>query len=442
MLTDLDRFSQILRRRLYLILAICACGVIVAPFLPMIVHPTYSATARLLVVNEASKTTVDASADVPTIAKSGAVLDRVRSRLKLSSDSEDFRKRVKAKVPAHSSIMEITFSDGDSDRAAVVANAIADETVVYYREIATQRYEDVTRQLGQTIVQLRSKIDGVNERLQRVSVDNPYANSDRASDDLTAQIGTLKMVRNQAYADLLADRATANALAGQGSKITGIVDREALKNDPVYSALEMQIAADEATLAVQSATYTDVNPALVSVREKVARERIQLRDAKAAALRKRADSSPSYASQALAVGSAAGKVAGDEARLRALDTQIADDERHLRDTFGPGASVQVLRAERDAAEQQYLAVTQRLSTAQADQTQAASLGTLVVVDRAVTYTALWKLIFALLPFIYSLFVCAFAVAAAYAVESLDRRFRDSREIEALYGRPVFEIGKR
>ena len=442
MLTDLDRFWQIVRRRIYVIVAICGCGAIVAPFVPMILHPTYHATARLLVVNEVSKTTVDASADVPTIAQSGAVLERVKDRLKLDGDLEDFRRRVKAKVPAHSSIMEITAGDRDADRAATIANAIADETVLYYRQIATQRYQDVTQQLGQTIVQLRSQIDGVNKRLQKVSVDNPYANSDKASDDLTAQIGTLKMIRNQAYADLLADRATSSALADQGSKIGGIVDREALKNDPVYTALEAQIAADEATLAVQNATYTSANPALISVREKVALERSQLQDAKAAALQKRADSSTTYATQTLAERSAAGKVAGDEARLRALDTEIADDERHLRDTFGPGASVQVLRAERDAAQQQYLAVTQRLSTAQADQTQAASLGTLVVVDRAVAYTALWKLVFTLFPLIYALFVCALAVAAAYGLETIDRRFRDSREIEEFYGRPVFEIGRQ
>ena len=437
----LERFSQIVRRRVYAIVAVCMCGVIAAPFVPLMIHPSYRATARVLVVNEATKATEDASSDLPAIAQSSAVLERVRSRLKVEDDLETFRKHVKAKASAHSSIMEITYRDRDDRRAGTIANAIADETVVYYREIATGRYDDVTRQLSGTIVQLRAQINNVNGELQRLSADNPYANSDRASEDLTTHIGELRTVRDQAYADLLSDRAADAALAGQGPRIAGIVEREVLASDPVYSAIEKQLATDEAMLAVQSATYTDANPAVASLRARLDLERTQLRKAAAAALQSRKGSSVTYASNVLEQRKAAGKAAGDEARVQALDGQIAEAQRHLRETFGPGASVQVLRAERAAAQQQYLEVTQRLSSARADATQAASLGTLVVVDRAVADTAMWKTLLGLLPVLYALFICGLAIAAAYALENIDRRFRDARELEEFYGRPVFEIGR-
>ncbi len=442
MLSEVTRFAQIVRRRLIVILMICVCGAAVAPLLPHLIQPLFHATARLLVVNEATKDTSATSVDLPSIAQSSEVLTRVKNRVLVDKELVAFRKDVSAKVLPRSSIMEVTYRDRDSERAATIANAVADETVVYYREISTRRYDDVIKQLSGTIAQLRSQINGIDKRLQFVSIDNPYANlSDKASDDLTTQLGTLRTLRDQAYADLLADRAADSALASQGPKIAGIVQREALNSDPTYTALEAKLAADEATLAAQSASYTSSNPTLIATKEKVEFERGQLRAAEAAALQRHTGSSQSYASNALEQRKAAGKAAGDEARVQALNAEIADAERQLRETVGPGATVGILRAERDAAQQQYLALTQRLSAAQADATQAASLGTLVVVDRAIPDTSVAQLFFAYFPLVYSLLVCGLAIGVAYVLEGIDRRFREPKDLEDLYGRPVFEIGK-
>jgi capsular polysaccharide biosynthesis protein len=439
MQSGIERFAQIVRRRFYLILAVCICGVALSPFLPRMLHVTYHATARLLVVNEAQKDTTSAGADLPTIAQSSAVLERVKRKLKLDEDVIAIRKAVKGKVLARSSIMEVTYRDQDPDRAALIANTVADETAVYYHEIATGRYDDVIRRLNENIAQRKAEVDAVNKRLQLAAVNNPYANASKASDDLMGQIGNLQALRDQAYADLLADRAALSAVTAQGPKIAGIVRQEALKSDAVYTGVEAQLALDEAALSVQRATYTDSNPAVISVREKVILERKQLRTMEAASLRKHRGSSATFASNALDEGKAAGKVASDEARVQAYDGEIAVAQQHFRETFGPGASIAVMHAERDAAQQQYLALVQRLSEAQADATQAASLGTLVVVDRALAGESLWRMVFAYFPLVYGLFVCALALAAAYAAESLDRRLRHPEDLEDLYGRPVFEI---
>jgi hypothetical protein len=219
------------------------------------------------------------------------------------------------------------------------------------------------------------------------------------------------------------------------------VQQEVLERDPVYTRIQAQLAGDEAALAEKRATYTDENPAVASLAAKVDLERKHLRAVEAKSLRSRSGSSPSYASNLLEEQKAAGTVAGDEARVRALDAQIADAERHLRETFGPGAAAGGLRAERDAAQQQYLSLTQRLSSAQADAAQAASLGTLVVVDRAIPEKAKWELLFAYFPLVYALLVCLLALAGASVAESMDRRFRDSQDLEDFYGRPAFEIGE-
>jgi uncharacterized protein involved in exopolysaccharide biosynthesis len=412
-----------------------------APILPRIIQASYDATAHLLVVSEAVKDTSAVSVDLPSIAKSSEVVGRVKRKLNLDDDVDALRKHIKAKVLPRSSVLEITYRDTDKIRAARITNAIADETSTYYHEIATGRYDDVTLKMSKTIAQLRSKIDDANARLQNASVNNPYADSDKASDNMTTQVASLHALRDQAFADLIADSAAYSALKAQGPKIAGIVEHEILAHDPAYSDMEAQVAADEALLATQRATYTDTNPAVVSQAEKVALERKQLNDARAGALRSRTASSPSYAQNVLDQRTAAGKAAGDRARVQALDAQIAVAEQQIRATFGPGSPVQALRAERDAAQQQYLALTQRLSAAQADAAQAASLGTLVVVDRAIPNASRWQLLFEYFPLIYALVVCALAIAAAYAVENVDRRFWDSKDLEDLYGQPVFEIGK-
>ena len=440
MLDALERFSHVLRRRLLWIVAVCICGVAASPFLPRLIHASYDATARLLAVSEVAKDTSATSVDLPSVAQSTEVVDRVNRRLNLSDDV-DVRHHIKAKVLPRSSILEITYRDIEKERAATIANAVADETVAYYHEIATRRYDDVTRQLNQAIAKLRSEIDAANGRLQRASVNNPYANYDKASEDLAARIAGLHAQRDQAYADLIADSATSSALQAQGPKIAGIVKQEILAADPVYTEIQKQLASDEATLAAQRATYTDSNPAVAALLSKVELERTQLLAAEQAALKNRAGSSASYASNVLAERQASGKTAADRARLQAIDTELAEAEQQARDTFGPGATVGVLRAERDAAQQQYLALTQRLSAAQADAAQAASLGTLVVVDRAIPSDSHWQLLFEYFPLLYALSVCALAILAAYAVDGTDRRFWDSKDLEDLYGRPVFEIGK-
>ncbi len=440
MVDALERFSHVVRRRLLWIVAVCICGVAASPFLPRLIHASYDATARLLVVSEVAKDTSATSVDLPSVAQSTEVVDRVNRRLNLSNDV-DVRHHIKAEVLPRSSILEITYRDVDKERAATIANAVADETITYYHEIATNRYDDVTRKLNHAIAQLRSQIDATNNRLQSASFKNAYANSDKASEDLATRIAELHAARDQAYADLISDRATDRALRVQRWKITSIVRQETLANDPVYTMIQGKVASDEASLAEQRSRYTDTNPAVVALAEKVALEREQLKAAEARALERRSGSSPAYVSNVLEQGRAASKTAGDQARVQALDAEISVAEQQAKDTFGPGASVGALRAERDAAEQQYLALTQRLSAAQADAAQAASLGTLVVVDRAIPGDSHWQLLFEYFPLLYALSVCALAILAAYAVDGMDRRFWDSKDLEDLYGRPVFEIGK-
>jgi hypothetical protein len=84
-------------------------------------------------------------------------------------------------------------------------------------------------------------------------------------------------------------------------------------------------------------------------------------------------------------------------------------------------------------------LTERLSTAQGDAAQAASLGSLVVVSRAVPGPS------SLLTWLQAIgiLIVALAFGAAYIADAIDRRLWGVQEIENAYGRPVLvEVGAR
>jgi hypothetical protein len=206
--------------------------------------------------------------------------------------------------------------------------------------------------------------------------------------------------------------------------MTAMVRADVLQHDPQYQELQSQFTADAAQLAASRVSHTESFPGVVALAEKVDREKDQLKASEASAVRNGAGLSPSYT------------LAGDRARLNALDMQLAEERANLQRLASPGAAIGTVRAERDAAQQQYLSLTERLSAAQADAAQAASLGTLVVIDRAVASANPGWLISPHLFVILGLIVLALAIAAAYVADNVDRRFWEASDMENLYDRPV------
>ncbi len=429
--TEIRRFLNVLRRRWLVVLVICAIGFGLLPIVAAFV-PAYTAKAQLLIVSEALKDTTLSDPDLPSIVTSTEVLSRVIDRLTLNTNPTALSKKIKTKLPPKSSILEISYKDTDGVRAATVTNAIADEATSYFHEIATRGYTDVLKALNARIADSRAKIAAADRLLQRASANNAFASSDKALDDLTTQIDDLRVQHGQVEASLAADRATALALRKQLRDINPIVRGEILQKDVVYQQVQTELAKDDADLISERSSFRDSFPGLHALVERVNRERDQLRSIEASAIANGAGSSPSFTQTVLDVEHAAGLVAADQERLSAIDSELSAEQKHLQQVAGAGAAVGTLRAERDATLGQYVALTQRLSAAQGDAAQAASLGTLVVVSRAIPGPSqLWLWLFE-----FIVVIVALAIGGAYAFESVDRRLWGAREIENAYGRPV------
>ena len=177
-----DQFVAMLRRRWIVFVVVCLAGISFMPIVARVI-PAYKGKAELLIVSEALKDTTVSDPDLPSIITSTEVLNRVISRLSLDTDPIALAKKIKTKLPAKSSIIELTYKDIDPTRAVTVTNAIADAASSYFHEVATRGYIQVLSALGKRIAESRAKIAEADRLLQRASAKNAFVSSDKALDD-------------------------------------------------------------------------------------------------------------------------------------------------------------------------------------------------------------------------------------------------------------------
>ncbi len=430
-------FVEMLRRRWPVIVGAWAIGIALLVVVAKHAPPNQKATAKLLLVSQAFKDTTEINPDLPTIVTSTEVLNRVIKDLNLNTNTTYLAQTIKTKSPTKASSIELTYQDANGATAAAVANAVADESAHYFHEVATHGYAESIRTLNERLAECKSKIAATDRLLQSKRA---YASSDKALDDLTSQIDELRGQQRQLASSLEADRVTEDALNRETHDIDPIVRGEILSKDVVYQQTELALAKDVADLNSERASFRDNFPGLAALRSRVERERRELKSLEALSVRNGAGMSSSSTQSLFDRERAAATVAADAVRLASTNEQLGNEEKRLEDVANANAAISTLRAERSADLEQYLSLTQRLGTAQGDAAQAASLGTLVVVSRAVPVPSESR---KELLAIGAILMLALAIGIGHLVDGFDRRLWDVREIEHVYGRPVLiEVGAK
>ena len=432
----LQRFFTIIKRRAFFVCLILAIGLALMFVFRNAIPNSYIGVSHVVLVAETG--TRDPSVgivDLPSIATSTVVLERVRNKLRLPVSLVNFKAAAGASVLGRSSIMAVSFRDMSAERAIEVSNTLADELSRYYDEISTQRYNGNVDRLSDELTNESVKIRAVETKIGAIVARNPFVASDQSVATLTTQLGTLSAQRADAFAKLQGDRAIADALA-PSSELSKTARHEILAGDPVYSAIRTVAAKDSAQLASQQAGYTKDFPGLPGAIAKVNAEN---RYAERVANRALSDPNAFSASE---VGTAAQRahqtavVAGDEAQVRQLDAVIAPEQAAFKNYPESAMLYDQLRSERDALQSEYNALAQRRATSLANRAEASSLGSVVVLDHALkadTQLTGGRSRAAVLTFIL---VLALALGAAFLAESLDPRIRRAEEVEELYGIPV------
>jgi uncharacterized protein involved in exopolysaccharide biosynthesis len=426
-------FNEVISSRRWIVAAVLVAALSASPLLAKIISPTYQGTASLALVQDfAGKAPVFSSGDVPELITSYDVVNGVKNALHLEEPVDVLRSKILMKVTLKSSVIPITFRDKDQQRAVAVTNAVADATVAYYHQLAARQYDRLLSSLQSQMAQQAHTIQAVDARLQSAIQTDSFAGSDKALDTISARLDELQSQRAQANATLIADRATAASQANEGD-LRKVIGEQAMASDPVYQSLRQTQAKDDAQYQTERAGYTGAYAGLAGLKEKV-----ELESASAEQAGKRAVAEHTGASQALATvlltqRQANAQVAGDQARVSAIDNAIAETQQRLHDLPNIGVNADSLRVQRDGASAAYQQLAVRLQNTLADQAEAASLGSLVVIDHATSATA--RLPALALATILACLIVGVAIGSAYAAEALDPRIRTAVDIERIYGAP-------
>jgi len=430
-------FGMLVRRRVVLIVTF-ALALFALPFVLVFLKPTYVATAHVVMIGKES---VIPSGDMATFATSPTVLGRVAARYNLGDDLSQLSSKVDANVSIRSNVMPISYRSKDPKLALLVTNALADETVAYYRELSGGQYDRMIAFLRSSAQRDIAQIRTTDLALQQAAQQDTFVGADSALESITARINDLQSQRASAYATMVSDEAIADAHSAQPSEITGIVKQEVLAGNPYIAALRAGQAHDAAQLELERSQFTDRFPGLPGLEDQVGREKNVLSAAEASALADSPSSSASYATVVLATRNAQAVAAGDRARVAAIDSQIADGQQHLRDLPGTGSTVNVLRAERDGAKASYAMAIARLTETQANQAAAGTIGSVALLDHAVDSAP--RIPRVAMDCIVAFLLIALTITTGFIVDIFDPTLRTPEAVEKLYGIPVIgNLGSR
>lgn len=432
----IQRFLSVVQRRAVVIFAVIALGLALMFVFRNVVPSSFAGVAHVVLVAESGARDPSVGiVDLPSIATSTVVLERVRNSLKLPMSLINLKQNVSASVLGRSSIMAVGFRDKSAERAIGVSNAIADELSHYYDEISTQRYDVNVNRLSSELNGEAQKMRDLDQAMSRVVAENPFVVSDKSIDQITTNISALEQQQALARAQLAGDSALAGTSVSS-AVLSKTARHEILADDPAYVASRAAAARDTAQLGADLSTYTGNFPGLPGAQAKIKGETASVQREATRALNDPNAFSPSEAGTQQQHIRQLAVVSGDESRLHELDALVATQRGQLGALPTTGAKYAQLSAQRTAMETEYAALATRRANALANRAEASSLGSVVVLDRAIkadTQLAGGRTRAAVVALIL---ILAAAIGAAFLVDSMDPRISRPEDVETLYGIPV------
>lgn len=384
-----------LRARAKIAGAIVLAGLILAALAFLLNRPTYVATATLLMVADPVQTSGQLpanappkpilSADLPSLVTSTTVLTRFKEATNDSRSLDSIRRRIHARISPDSNVLPIDYSSKDPRAAITGANTLADEATAFYRSISTSRYDSLISDLQHRVADSGRRLAALDTDLQSTAQTYPYIDVRGTSNEFSIyhRLIDLRGQRDTLTSALAADRVAVTSANRLIKDAESPALRDLTTTDPAYISVSTQYAKDFAQL-VQLESFGSPNyPGLAELRIIVQRDRDNLRAARARAIAPGAGANTAYASALDNRERALAQLAADESKAAVLDQQIATINGNIA-TGGIAAHVAKVRRDRENEETVYSELETRLAKAVTDRAEAASAGSVVVMDRAQT----------------------------------------------------------
>lgn len=437
---QLDSLKRTIWEHLLLVIVVFVGLSLLSIYVTSKIPKQYVAGANMLVTNGNTRDDPTLqSPDLPSIATSTVVLSRAQKALDLNLSILALKHHLFVKSPAYkSSILSLTYSDVVPERAVLVANGIADQMARYFTEISTARFDSDLHALDDELVKQRGLILSIDAKIRAHGDPSIAVLDDRGADTISARVAALENDTALSQAVLSGDHAHLNAYDAGNPGRSSVAKSEILQNDHTYKELQNAVAIASSQYESAKATYTINFPGLSELRTKVERLKASLDAEKQNALA----SPDAFSATALALDTEHRNALATEQADSAKFANLSNLLRVQRDRLSALPSLELLRLQRTAAQADYLSISARRATSLANRADALSLGSVVVVDRAITADAVAGLSGLRLMVILVLVALTLGIASAFIAEALDPRLRRSSQIEDLYGISVVgSLGK-
>jgi uncharacterized protein involved in exopolysaccharide biosynthesis len=458
MIATLRALTAVLERRRTLALTGTAVGAAISILVATHVEPKYTAQASILMVAEPVAQAANAppqtslkpilSSDLPFLATTATVLSRVARDLGIAPTDRNIDRlahSIKARVSSAATspmgqtsagLLVVAFSAPSAARAIAGANAAGKEITGFYQERATSRFKVLIADLKSQLADRKTTLHAIDLELQGAVAADPFFNPKDSGSGLGDRYQKLISDRDEALTSLQSDKTLARAANARVAEVLPLADREILDKDPTYAALRDHQAKDAAQLSLLKSQFSARYPGLVELQHTVDNENTAVVRRTHELLSLPPRESLTYSTARAEADRSEAAVASDEAEIAALDGSIQESARRLATDTGAAARVASLQIEREAVASSFGTIAGRLAQAVADEAEAASVGSVNMLDRAQFAKAALYTNVKVLVLLSVLATMAFAAAVVYLAEMLDQRMHADLVVENVYGVPV------
>ncbi len=399
-------------------------------------RPKYTATATLLFTgHDASNNLVLGQLDISTLAQSETVSSRAIRELGLNRSVGDFSSNIAARAIYQSNLVSLSFTDPNPAVAVAATNAVAHGVKDYFLEVTRARFDGLSSYLDKAMRKRKEEVAELDRRLYNEVGGNSVLAEDNAATILNARLTELEAARDHTSAELTESEAKVAAATQHLGDIRPLARAQIAGTDYLYRALQSQWANDAATLEAQRSQFTAAYPGLGGLSKKVKGEGNFAQQRLADLSGQPDEDSSTYVGVLGGREYEAALGIGVQAQLSAYDREIDQLHSELRQLPSAGVQLAALRRDRDTARVAYLTLAQHRELMLAEQAQAATTGTVEIIDEAHSAAASGKrgplLIFGSA---FGFLVLAFTVA--FLLDSSERRMSGVDAIADVYGKPV------
>jgi uncharacterized protein involved in exopolysaccharide biosynthesis len=427
---------DVLWRQRWAVAIVLIVGIVVTISTILAQKTTFVATATVLYTGHDSGGNLSlGQLDMATLATSDVVTTRTMRALHIDMSPSEFAASIVTKPAYQSNIMPISFTSPDPKVAVDAANGIAESLRGYFLEITRSRFDGISAYLDKAMRKRQAQVVELDRRLDVQASGDPTLAEDGAATILNQQLATLTWERDHNDALLTGAQALAATDGPHLDRIEPLVKQQIAGTDYVYRQLQVQWALDAAQLAAKHAEYTSSYPGLKGLTKKVQGEGDSVDERLSELSAKPSEDSYAYVGALSNADYHNALVQGSQAQVAAYDREIARVRAELARVPTDGARLAALRRERDTAREAYQTLAERRELLLAEQAQAATTGTVEIIDRA-RVASVSKKRGVLLNVGAALGFILLAVTIAFLLDSADQRMRSIDSIAELYGKPV------